>query len=303
MKLNYSILTIVLTAIIFGNSCKKDNTPTGNTPSVTQEGTQLYKVCLIDTTIASPNDTISRTNYFFDASNRLTLFTMLEIKVNGDSNLLVTKKLEYLGTDTFSYRSTEYVKDFSLPISIYRDTTYLTISSGKRTIDSTRGSDGFYDVNKFIYNSTFIRRNRKYTSSGGTYNGGANIYQTKNNDNIVSQVDTLIMQNGSQTYYNKYEITASYLTNPSPFYKLAIPTKSEFLSEYDGAFGDAEQKNLISQRISKTTSWNSSGGTGTVNLQQNYSYNFRTDGLPTDASLTVINGGITKKYKLKYFYK
>jgi hypothetical protein len=290
--------------IISGSSCKKDSTTNDSGIPVPAISTQLSKVYFIDTTLITPNDTVHKTSFTYDALNRLLLVEDFEKNIIGDSSLYFKVKYEYNGSDTFAFRTIGFTKDFSVPVRTSADTIYYSFLNGLRLTDSSINSSRYQEVNKYIYSTDKIRRNRTTRSTiSGTTIGGANIYQTKVNGNVTYQLDTLISTNGPNIYYQKYEVTSTYLANPNPFYKLALATKEEYQSEYDGIFSGSEQKTLISQQTNITKTWINGGSTGGGSIGFTYLYTFRNDGYPIEARVIVLNGSTTNRYKIKYVYK
>jgi hypothetical protein len=307
MKSLFTSSLLFMFIIISGSSCKKDST-TDDNPNIPVSGisTQLSKVYFMDTTLINPNDTIHKTSFTYDASNRLSIVEDFEKNIIGDSSLYFRTKYEYNGSDTFAFRTIGYTKDFSAPVRTFADTIYYSFLNGIRLADSSINSDRSQDVNKYTYFTDKIRRNRTSRSNiTGTTIGGANIYQTKVNGNVTYQLDTLISTNGPNVYYQKYEVTNTFLTNPNPFYKLALANKKEYQSEFDGIFSGSEQKNILSQQMNITKTWRNTGGTGTGGgfIGFTYFYTFRNDGYPIEARVIILNNTTTKRYKIKYVYK
>jgi hypothetical protein len=309
MKIKFSTLIIWAFFLVVLISCKKD-VPTENpVPASTPNSSQLFvKFYEIDTTLAVPRDTVYRISLTYNSSNNPLTRAEFETKPNGDSSFYSLVKYEYAGTDSFAYRTTEYSKQFSSTPIISRDTTYYNFLNGKRVSDSLRSPSGI-TTNKYVYNTSYIKRTLTLANLNPSFllNSAINIYQTKIGNNIINQIDTSVSNNSitpANTQYRKFTAAVSYLTNPNPFYKISFPIRREYLSDDLGISCNAAPQNLISQQNYSINSWTNNNLPSLVASSQiNYTYTFRTDGLPIGGTLTRLSNGVIKKTKILFIYQ
>ncbi len=311
MKINFIFLAVVVIAFY---SCTKEHsfelgTSTPSNPSVVTSNVRLVKFFEIDTTRIAPFDTVYKELYTYDSQNRIIKKVELEFRPNGDSNAMYTTNYVYNAADTMAHKLFSISKYFSVPADITNYTTFYNYVNNKIVKDSLISSSGYYVSQNYSYNTNFIGRtySQEDTVSGFSQRGTSKIYLTKNGNNITAQIDTskfISTLFPLDTGYARFSATVSYINNPNPLYTIANASRRNFFSDDLGLGGDAAPEKLISQQEFSITEWTNNGPLSSLtNVQINYTYNFRSDGYPSNGTMLRVSNGTTRKTKILFIYQ
>jgi hypothetical protein len=172
------------------------------------------------------------------------------------------------------------------------DTSYYNYSNGRVIRDSSLLSPYSY-IYKFAYQSGTLELNGRawIIPSSYSFTDYSKIYQTKINDKLIYQIDTVKrhVDTSAVSQYYVTETEVSYLNNPNPFYKFS-PVKREYFTDMGNgspyAVDSYFPKNLVSEQNLTRKSWESNHPEN-VKLFSNehikYEYAFRVDGYPLEA--------------------
>jgi len=312
MRTLLPIFSAIIISTLLITGCKKSSADNENIlnppPPTSGPGTTLAAVYFIDSTLAAPHDTVGIYKVSYDAFNRTSAVVELDYKPNGDTAYYTIQTLTYNGADTNAARRTKYSKSFSSATpSISRDTSFYIFSNGKCVYDSNAKS-GSYFLEKYAYSGNNVLRSGGSLAYGNQTVHQSTIYQTLVNGNISYQVDTLVTRvnnvvNPAFFNYQRMEISASYTSNPNPFYQATKSFLRPFSYDDLGIASGAPPKNLITQIHGEMKLWGN-GVSGNHIHDVNYTYVFRADGYPLIARQTIVtSGGTMEKIKCIFIYQ
>ncbi len=308
-RLFYSVLII-----LFFISCKKDstvdNSNNNNNNNNSTTAPVFTSLISIDTTLAAPNDTISKLTIRYDAQGRVNLVIDWRHFSNGNT-VNDSMRYYYNGNDTMVSRTIEQ--------------HHYTFSSGTpdNSIDTV---DYVHSGNKIIYDSSYTYLHghlRRYSARHITYSPGytyvsssdldvsntpytvyGNYHTTSVNDCITYQLDTIEFIAPVQHFFSKDSAIRIYQDNPDPMYVLAKTTGSPFLYggfthyNFDGTYND--QKRLLVQEDYYGGLWGSVQTSNTT-WQRTRTYTLRSDGYPAEAR-EVIDYSTATSIRTKFVY-
>ena len=199
-------------------------------PSALKDSTVLTKLILIDTTITSPDDTLTILEYRYDDIKRVEGIVMKEYYNTPyeDSNVI---KYFYKGNDTFPFKEIE--NEFYSHYLFYNEIN-------KVIKDSVTTSNGQFEmpehVNNFSYSGTTIFRQTIF------YNFNQisldTIFQTFSTGNVVAQ----------NAASSNYGYTFQLDDHPNPMYQVTNRINAEFpVFSGDSTFVMSQQKNNYTQ--------------------------------------------------------
>lgn len=257
----------------------------------------------IDTAASSPLDTLLRRYFEYDTLNRPVCDSLKGS--NPTSYYFLVNQFTYTGNDSFVYRRSYKNYSSNNPANITYDTTYYSFINGNYQRDTI-----IFDYpppvpngtarNIFIYSQDSIVRDfRNWIPDWSQSNASHQvIHQTKENGNIIHQIDTSYsFYNGSPSGSQIFQTYVTYLQNENPLYKITYPSQRSYY--YRPGIGEMNfgqyyyvPKLLISQQISTF-----------ANIT--YEYQFDENGYPIIAYKTNIDPDTAaiKKTKLIFIYK
>lgn len=303
MNLKHLLLATCSLACISLFSCSKnkDDNPQPEEPVYS---TKLLKVYEIDTTKIAPADTISRHFFTYDNANRLISDSFSTVIIGNGSLIGRLITIKYKDNDTLAFMSIRKRWNADELASI--DTTYYTFQNGNYISDTSvydygaalpRGTS----KTEFIYQPGVIIRTFKNSVPAIPYSSVEQdtIHLTVVNDNINQQSGrNWTFANGLQQGSDVFETTASYLSNPNPFFKLFSATGKNYFAGDGIGIGNL-YNNLYAPKhlISHQTSTNRVSSN-----YVSYDYSFRKDGYPLSATMTLEQYGVKSITKLIFVY-
>lgn len=292
-------LVLSFSIIFFTFSCQKDFLIDSDPSSNNLDTITLKKFILLDTTLSSPNDTITIVKFLYDNLRRCT--KIIADDRNGNINYT---DLSYNNTDTLISILKTYASS-----SIDFTNEYFTYSStGQMINDSLIEYSGTSITNTFNYdfsllNSTNISFTRK---NGQQYSKTKHFIQTDVNGNITLQRDTSFLYNAGNNTYNinltNFQ-TINYDNRNCPFYKFSPTFPVGFIMEGGNIAGSnsiyvglSRHRNNITQEI--ITILTSTGGF--ANYDDIYQYTYNSLDYPN--SVRIRDNTQSKIFKGLYFY-
>ncbi|MFT3908384.1 MAG: hypothetical protein QM737_03085 [Ferruginibacter sp.] len=276
------IFILISTLAIIFCSCKKKHDDNIINPA--NSPAKLMKVVSLNTNATAPYDTLRVENYGYDGAWRVT--NVDTHGYDGVVNFTEAYTYNYNGTDTLPFLTMTTYDDINEHSS---SSSWRTYVAGTRNIlvDSTiayqttgsgTSSDTF--VIHYSYTATTLQMvEDSYTSSGHQTFGPSTINITKQNGNITFQQQ--IFGSNTQTY------NCTYDTHPNPYYNVAwynntmIPSIYKYFPDCFGLNNNVTEINITS----------ASTGNPTTVSHYTYSYQYRSDGYPTE--ITVQDQGST----------
>lgn len=300
-----SILILILASFCL-NACDK-----GNDQIINSNDPILSELVYVDITSPGTFDTIRKIMIDYDAMNRVVSKTDIEFGVSYDTTQTIRELYFYVGNDSIASKIIKVKKYFGTSVEINSDTTFFTIENFRIKSDSTRQNGRKYQVNEYTYSPSFMSVSGRIYLQPNTpqWNISSLIYQTKSNNNITYQIDTVVSQylgSPAAIIYDRFERSLNYLSNVNPLFKVTKPIYNEYMFDEDYMFeGKYESPNLVSQDISSLRTWHvPNTGSGGYDKALNYTYTFRSDGYPTEARLekSYTNVGVTTNTVVKILY-
>ena len=229
----FKLLTSTLLLLIILASCQKEFTPEEVPISPidsTNDSVLLSKYYVLDTTQATPFDTLSVVTYKYDASKRMIqMLDGQEYGPDAKPSFLDDYSFSYNGNDTVPSKITILSTTSSFP-GFGRDTIlYYRDGAGKIIKDST---SGIFDdasgkittsIESNVYNYLSGNRIIRTQISGSDVFGPfsyqesvTNFYLTLTAGNITSQQDTTFIDNTATTIE---DFNYKFDDKPNPFYR------------------------------------------------------------------------------------
>ena len=257
----------------------------------------VLRVVAIDTTLAAPLDTLEKATFTYDNLKRITESYYVELDASGNTTYFSRLKYFYNGSDTFASKTVEFEPNDT-------STKFYFFANGRLVMDSSAVDpvNNNYSTTHYTYSGNMVLvESNGYHPSIGISTSQRKVYQTfDSNGDIVHQVDSnSYSRPGSPTSLSRNEHIITYISNPNPFVKVSDPIRRPYLWD-DSGLGSSKTspRFLISQTreiyddISPTPSHNEH--------TRNYTYEFRSDGLPSVARL-LTNQGYHRK--MLFFYE
>jgi hypothetical protein len=313
MKFHFPTLWTFAIAVFFTFSCTKNSNnnampPRG--PLYQDSSTILVGLFVIDSTLPSPKDTVTRVSFSYDNLGRLSEATTLSLDSNGENQSTMIKQFDYNGSDRFASR---LIRTFISSLNEKSlDTSYYSYLNDKCIRDSFLSS-AFSSITKFTYqpSGTIESTNRSFLIPGSdTFTDSSKIYLKVFIDK-TGQIDTLIRHintsSVSQYYVTETAMSDMYIS-ANPFYQLN-PVKKEYFTDMgNGPYADAgyvPQKLITEQWFSRKT-WSSNNPEKVESIRDeriSYGYILRPNRYPLVAWAHIYTPTSHRVQKMLFIYK
>lgn len=293
------IFLATVICLLFITACKKSSTENNNPVNT---GPLLSKFFVLDTSLPATIDTTEKIFITYDAQNRPATYSLMQFYY-GDTTGKLDRSYQYTGNNSYATKTVTKYTSYSsgVPTDVTYETGDYTFANGQLTYDTIYRTDRF-EAHNYSYNGNTISYKEHFHNGGDNELSNANFYQTISGDNITHQLDTLITATNGTLYYQRSDVTSSYVNHPNPFYLVISPMKSTLeLWDYTIENLFSTDKNLIDQRSVDVHSWTSSNSSMS-STHQSYSYTYGSNAFPTRAVATLSSGSSTQVYTLVFQY-
>lgn len=300
---------IALIGLFVLSACQKEITPENEPPPTPpptlpqNDSTLLSMFVELDSTVASPFDTISKGLYTYDSQKRLIKYDYVYYDagvIAVPPGLQFTNTYFYLGNDTLPFKEIDYVNEQGL---IFIETIYHFYTTGKPIKDSVVFGSGRSLVHKYYYLLTkVVDSTTQYSPTApfvASY-GYSVFYKEFANNNIVSNKDSFFLaDNTTPLSYrlltvDNYAFTYDSFKNPLYRFNHLDPYYSGYFPKLNG-YEALGKNNLLDYTHVRVGTLND------LNEQTISRYEYNTNGYPKIVRTADVNSPLDY-FKGLYFY-
>jgi len=291
MKVICSFLAAVLMLVYF-SSCQK-GIDWELEDIVTNDSTDLSKIVVLDTTLATGQDTLFLLNFYYDNQKRKSGEDFTEIDNSTGMRYTFYYRYFYNNNDTMPYRASEkysFSSDSLISHLSYANNFIVKDS----TVDFISGS--IDDIQVVYYSiisaSRYLRRFVRYDpiSGASTSLDSTHYHRTVNAGNLISGTDSTWQNAGTPILTRANSFQYTYDNKQNPLAPLSLWYLGYYENFDDQVFIDMGVNNLLSARFDNLLPPTSSES-------QNYSHIYNSLNYPM---ISIVNGGDGNK--ALYFY-